>query len=100
KFHRIGPRKQHSYVRFVPKADILHCGRDWCYSITIVRAVLSALWLRRVVPNDLDQLQEAHNGGPNREEWSGVDDRSRPTGSPQRNGPPKRGSVDGSLSRI
>jgi hypothetical protein len=21
-------------VRFVPKADILHCGRDWRYSIT------------------------------------------------------------------
>jgi hypothetical protein len=23
-----------SHVRFVPKADILHCGRDWRYSIT------------------------------------------------------------------
>src|SRR6516225_2085948 len=22
------------HVRFVPKADILHCGRDWLYSIT------------------------------------------------------------------
>src|SRR6516165_6865491 len=91
------PRKQTWISR---EADIPRCGRDWCYSITMLRAVLSALWLRRVVPKDLDQLQEAHNGGPNREEWSGVDDHSRPTGSPQCNGSPKRGCVDGSLSRI
>src|SRR5215831_8154610 len=43
---------------------------------------------------------ETHDGGPNGEEWSSVDDHSRPTGSPKCDGPPKCRRVDGSLSRI
>ena len=52
----------------------------------------------RLRVNQIPIKLEAHDGGPNGEEWSSVDDHSRPTGSPKCDGPEERRCFDSSLS--